>query len=170
MKRLVLVLVVSGVVAGLSDTVLNACGSKFLVASKGARYQRVLASIQPARILFYWPEDASTREEDRWNPAASEMLESAGHTVEVSWNDKTFLHAARGGHFEVLVLPIDDARRLRPDLEALSESSAVVPLLVLPTRSEYSRAREEYGVVMKLPTTSDKMLAALEMGRRSLTQ
>jgi hypothetical protein len=121
MKRLVLVLVVSGVVAGLSDTVLTACGSKFLVASKGARYQRVLASIQPARILFYWPEDASTREEDRWNPAASEMLESAGHTVEVSWNDKTFLHAARGGHFEVLVLPIDDARRLRPDLASHAE-------------------------------------------------
>ena len=172
MKRLLLfsVLVALGGLVGLSDAVLEACGSKFLVSSRGARYQRVLASIQPTSILFYWPEDTNTEEEDRWNPAAEEMLESVGHTVEVFSDDDAFLGAARGGGFDVLVLPIDEARRLKSDLAALPPDAAVVPLLMFPTRSQYSQAREEYGVVMKLPTTTDKMLAALERGRRSLTQ
>ena len=172
MKRLLLVLalVALGGLVGLSDAVLEACGSKFLVSSRGARYQRVLASIQPTSILWYWQQDEKTEEEDRWNPDAEEMLESVGHTVEVSYDDESFLSAARRGDFDVLVLPIDEARRLRPDLEALPVDSAVVPLLMFPTRSQYSQAREEYGVVMKLPTTTDKMLAAFEKGRRSVTQ
>ncbi len=170
MKKLFLVLVVVGGIVALSDAVLNACGSKFLVSSRGARYQRVLASIQPTSILFYWPEDATTEEEDRWNPAAEEMLESVGHTVEVSYDADAFLDAARDGGFDVLLLPIDEARRLQADLAALPPGPAVVPLLMFPTRSQYSQAREEYGVVMKLPTTTEKMLAALEKGRRSLTQ
>ena len=172
MKRLLLVLalVALGGLVGLSDAVLEACGSKFLVSSRGARYQRVLASIKPTSILFYWQQDANTKEEDRWNPDAEEMLESVGHTVEVTYDADAFMGAAREGGFDVLVLSIDEAKRLRPELAALSVDSAVVPLLMFPTRSQYSRAREEYGVVMKLPTTTDKMLAALERGRRSLTQ
>lgn len=170
MKKLFLVLLIFGGIVGLSDTVLNACGSKFLVSSKSGRYQRVLASIKPTSILFYWQQDGNTKEEDRWNPAAEEMLESVGHTVEVSYDADAFLDAAGDGGFDVLVLAIDEARRLQADLAALPPGPAVVPLLMFPTRSQYSQAREEYGVVMKLPTTTEKMLAALEKGRRSLTQ
>ena len=123
------------------------------------------------RQLFYWPQDASTSEEERWNPAAEEMLEeTAGHTVEVAFDDAEFLGAARTREFEVLVVPIDDANRLRTDLQPLSADSVVVPLLKFPTRREYTAAREEYGIVLKLPATSDKFLAALEKGRRALTQ
>ena len=166
-----LVLVALGGLAALGDAVLEACGSKFLVSSRGARYQRVLASIQPTTVLFYWPQDEGTPEEERWDPAAEERLEeTAGHTVEVAFDDAEFLSAARTGEFEVLVVPIDDAKRLRADLQPLSGDSAVVPLLMFPTRREYTTAREEYGIVLKLPTTSDKFLAALEKGRRTLTQ
>ncbi len=170
MKKLFLVLVVFGGIVGLSDAVLNACGSKFLVSGKGGRYQRVLASIRPTSILWYWQQDENTEEEDRWNPKAEKMLANAGHTVDVTYNADAFLGAAKNGAFDVLVLPIDEARRLQPELAALPPGSAVVPLLKFPTRRQYSQAREEYGVVMKLPTTTDKFLAALEKGRRSLTQ
>ncbi len=64
----------------------------------------------------------------------------------------------------------NDLSRVKSDLAALPPDAAVVPLLMFPTRSQYSQAREEYGIVMKLPTTTEKMLAALEKGRRSLTQ
>jgi hypothetical protein len=170
MKRLLLVLVALGGLVYLSDSVLEACGSKFLVSSRGARYQRVLASIEPTSILWYWQQDENTEEEDRWNPDAEKMLASVGHTVDVTYDADAFLGAARDGGFDVLLLPIDEARRLQPELTALPPGSAVVPVLQFPTRSQYSQAREEYGIVMKLPTTGEKMLAALEKGRRSLSQ
>ena len=81
MKKLLLLFVILGGLVVVSDTLLHACGSKFLVSSRGARYQRVLASIKPTNILFYWQQDEKTKEEDRWNPDAEKMLEDIGHTV-----------------------------------------------------------------------------------------
>ena len=168
MKKLLLALVISGGIVVVSDTFLHACGSKFLVSSRGARYQRVLASIKPTNILFYWQQDEKTKEEDRWNPDAEKMLVEIGHTVDVTHDADNFLGAARNGDFDVLVVPLDEARRLQREMASLSPDSAVLPILFFPTRSEYSQARREYDVVMKLPTTSPKFLAAIEKARRTV--
>ena len=168
MKKLLLLLVILGGVVVVSDTLIHACGSKFLVSSRGARYQRVLASIKPTNILFYWQQDENTKEEDRWNPDAKEMLEGIGHTVDVTYNADAFLGAAKNGDFDVLVVPLDEARKLEREMASLSPDSAVLPMLFFPTRSEYSQAREEYDVIMKLPSTTPKFLAALEKARRTV--
>ena len=96
------------------------------------------------------------------------MLEGIGHTVDVTHDADTFLGAAKNGEFDVLVIPIDEAKRLDREMASLSPNAAVLPILFFPTRSEYSAARREYDVVMKLPTTSDKFLAALEKARRTV--
>jgi hypothetical protein len=165
-KVLVVVLATLGGIAASSDTLLHACGAKFLVSSRGAHYQRVLASIQPTRVLWYWKQDDATKEEDRWNPDASKMMEEVGHTVDVAHDADAFLAAARDGDFDVLIVPIDEARRLRTGMASLPRESAVLPVMLFPTRSVYSEALQEFDVVLKLPTTSAKLLAALEKARR----
>jgi len=167
MKKLLVVLLVTvGGIAVTSDAALHACGAKFLVSSHGARYQRVLASLKPTRVLWYWEQDEETKDEDRWNPNASKMMEGVGHDVDVAHDADTFLAAARDGHFDVLIVPIDEARRLRPKLGSVALDSTVMPVLFFPTRSEYSGALQEFDIVLKLPTTSAKLLAALEKARR----
>ena len=168
MKKLLLLVVGLGGFAIVSDALLHACGSKFLVSSRGARYQRVLASIKPTDILFYWQQNEKTKEEDRWNPDAEAMLEEIGHTVDVTFDADAFLGVANNGDFDVLVVPLDEARRLKREIASSSPNAAVLPILYFPTRSEYSQARKEYDVVMKLPTTSAKFLAALEKARRTV--
>ncbi len=169
MKKLLLLFVILGGLVVVSDTLLHACGSKFLVSSRGARYQRVLASIKPTNILFYWQQDEKTKEEDRWNPDAEKMLEDIGHTVDVTFDADAFLGAAKNGDFDVLAIPLDEARKLHTEMASLSPDSAVLPILYFPTRSEYSQARREFDVVMKLPTTTPKFLAALEKARRTVS-
>ena len=117
-------------------------------------------------MLWYWQQNEGTEPEDRWNPSAERMMEEAGHTLDVAYDAEAFLAAARNGGFEVLIVPIDEARRLRPLVSSAAVDSAVLPLLFFPTRSEYSEAREEFAVVLKLPTTTNKLLAALEKARR----
>ncbi len=85
MKKLLFSLALLMGMASLGNAVLNACGAKFLVSSRGARYQRLLASIKPTRILIYWKQDENTKKEDRWNPEATKVLGKVGHSVEVAF-------------------------------------------------------------------------------------
>ncbi len=168
MKKLFLVLLIFGGIVGLSDAVLNACGSKFLVSSKGGRYQRLLASIKPTNILWYYQQDENTPEDERWDPDGAKFFEQVGHTLEVRFDADTFLAAAKNGDYDVLLVWIEQARSLQSDMASLAPDAAVLPILKFPTRSEYSAARKEFGIVMKLPTTSPKILAAIEKARRSV--
>ena len=168
MKKLLLFLVISGVTIGLSDALVKACGSKFLVSSKGARYQRILASIKPTNILWYYQQDENTPEDERWDPDGAKFFDQVGHTLEVSFDVDTFLAAAKNGDYDVLLMWIEQARSLQSEMASLSPDAAVLPILKFPTRSEYSAARKEWGIVLKLPTTSPKILAAIEKARRSV--
>ncbi len=168
-KLLVFLVVLAGVMVVVSrDAVLQACGSKFLVSSRGARYQRILASIKPTNILWFYEQDENTPEDERWNPDAKKWLNQVGHTLEVTFDADSFLGAAKNGEFDVLLVQIEEARELQSEMAALAPNAAVVPILTFPIRSEYSAARNEFGIVMKLPTTSPKFLAAIEKARRSV--
>lgn len=170
MRRLVLALVCV-VTVGLiatGDAVLHACGAKFLVSSRGARYQRVLANIESTSILWYYEEDPTAPEDEQWDPAVEEWLAGVGHTVEVAFDVDTFLGAAKNGDFDVILIHIDQARELQDQIAALEPDAAMVPILTLPSRSQYTAAREEFGIVMKMPTTSPKFLAGIEKARRTV--
>lgn len=167
MRRWLLFLVVplAAVLAG--EAWLHACGAKFLVSSRGARYQRVLASIQPTRILWYYEDDEDAPEDERWNPDTEKWLNQIGHSLETVTDADAFLSAANQGDFDVMLIHIEDARELENQIVRLDTQAALLPILEFPTRSEYSAARKEYGIVMKFPTTSPKFLAAVEKARRS---
>ena len=168
MKKLLLLFVVSVVILGLGDTVLNACGSKFLVSSKGARYQRILASIKPTNILWYYEQDENTPEDEQWDTDSEKWFDQVGHTLEVTFDVDTFLAAAKNGDYDVVMLHVEEAKILQSQIASLAPDAAVLPILKFPTRSVYSAARKEWGIVLKFPTTSPKFLAAIEKARRSV--
>ena len=168
MKKLLVFLVILAGVAVSGDAVLQACGSKFLVSSRGARYQRILASIKPTNILWYYEQDENAPEDEQWNPDTGKWLNQIGNTLELTVDADSFLGAAKNGEFDVLLVNIEEARELQTEMASLAPDAAVLPILMFPTRSQYSEARKEFGIVMKLPTTSPKFLAAIEKARRSV--
>ena len=168
MKRVLLFVAVLGGIAISTDALLHACGAKFLVSSRGARYQRILASIKPTSILWFYEQSEDTPEDERWNPDSEKWLNQVGHSLEVTFDADSFLGAAKNGDFDVLLVRIEDARELHSEMASLAPDAAIVPILKFPTRSEYTQARKEYGIVMKLPTTSPKFLAAIEKARRTV--
>jgi len=159
---------VLGVTAMVGDTWLHACGAKFLVSSRGARYQRVLASIEPTSILWYYVEDEDAPEDEQWNPDTAKWLKQIGHSLQRVTDADAFLGAAKSGDFDVMLVHIEEARELQNQIALSGTNAALLPILEFPTRSEYSEARKEFGIVMKFPTTSPKFLAAIEKARRSV--
>ena len=159
-------ILIAGLVC-LGNSLITACGSKFLVGSKGVRHQFLLASIKPTRILVYWEQDENTGEENRWNPAATEAMEEAGHEVEVAFGAEGFMKAASEGEFEVVMTTLVDARELRTEVESVSPNSVFLPVLYFPSRKELSRAKKEFGNALKYPTTVRTLLTAVEKSRKA---
>ena len=162
-KYLVLAALCAGAVS-VTDGALDACGSKFLVSSRGVRYQRLLASVHPTSILVYWHQDASTPKEDRWSPKVQEALEKVGHRIEVTFDRDGLRRAARKGKFDVVMMRIEQARALKDELASLADTS-LLPIAHFPTRREYSAAKKEFGTVLKTPTTMSGLLRAVEKSR-----
>lgn len=168
MRRILLSLLVLPTVAGLTDPVIEACGSKFLVGSKAARYQRMQAVSNPATILVYWRQDADTPAEDRWDPEFESVLENVGYTTNVTTDADAFRNmVGKGDSHIVMIKGLDEARMLRGDVKALSPDSAILPFVYFPTRSELSQAKKDFDHVLKLPATMRQFLSVVEKSRKS---
>lgn len=167
MRRLQLLCLVLAGTAFLTDPVLDACGSKFLVGARSARYQRLLVTMNPARILWYYEEKQDTPEDERWDPEFEAYMEKVGHTIEVAGSFDELRSAMRAGKFDIVILEIDYARELRSELESLSPGSVLLPVLEFPSRPEYSKAKREFGTVLKFPSTESGILSTIEKAQQA---
>ena len=171
MKKLLFYSALAVAIAASSVAVVEACGSKFLVGGESSpRFARVLAGIQPTRILFYWPQDDQTAEEDQWNLNLEKLLTDVGHTVEVTFDADAFRHAAQGGGFDVVVAAAQVARQMKAEVESLLPDTAFLVVSHLKTRSEFSEVKREFGTdnVIRTPNTTAAFLSAVERSRRTV--
>lgn len=167
MKRLFLVIVLLATVVAVTDPVLEACGTKYLLGVRSARYQRLQTTPHPAKILWYYEDDENASEEERWNPDNLKPLVKVGHTIERVRNPDELRDELRGGSFDIVIMGIEHARELGVIVENLSPDSVLLPALVFPTRPDYSKAKREFENVLKLPTTLDGMLSTLDEAQRT---
>ena len=144
---------------GASEALVQACGSKFLVNSRSSvALMRVKANTDPTSLLVYWQQDDETKDEDKWSDNATKFLEEVGHTVTVTFDADTFLAATRDSDFKVLMVSVDEARRLKADIEAASSDAVILPMLFTPTRTERRAAEKEFDRYLSLPTRVDEFL------------
>ncbi len=151
----------------VGDFVLDACGSKFLVGARSARYHRLQMTMNPASILWYYEEGPDTPEDERWDPEFEAWMEKIGHTIELAGDPDELRSAMLGGKFDIVILDIDFAREQRTELESLAVDAVLLPTLLFPTRSEYSKAKREFGTVLKYPATMGGLLSAIDKAQRS---
>lgn len=166
MKRLLLVMALLAAVAAVGNPVIDACGTKYLLGARSARYQRLQISPHPAKILWYYEEDENTPEEERWDPENLEPLLKAGHTIERARDADELRSALRAESFDLVIIEIGEARKLGGIVESLSPDSVLLPAMEFPSRPEYARAKREFGNVLKFPTTMDGMLSTLDKAQR----
>ena len=96
---------------GISSGELLACGDKFLVASRGTRYQRAGQARQAASILIYLPPSSTMPK--AFERVSEDVTRKAGYRV-ISVSNATELdQALRQGGWDLLLADLADSPDVR---------------------------------------------------------
>jgi hypothetical protein len=146
---------------GISSGELLACGDKFLVASRGTRYQRAGQARQGASILVYM--HATSTIPKAFEKVSEDVTKKAGYRVTWVANANELDQALRQGGWDVLLADLADS----PDVRGRVKSSGpdaplLVPVAYGVTGTQIAQAKKEYQRVLKGPIKTYAFLAAMD--------
>jgi hypothetical protein len=113
MSRIALLIVVMVLSASTLYPVAKACGDKFLMVGRGARFQRAYASIYPGKVLIYTRPSADVKAAIR-DPRLHKALRQAGHSVSVMEDWALLEQALKTVSVDVVLVDVREAERLEP--------------------------------------------------------
>ena len=160
MRRLIVPAAVLTVCVQLCVPVLEACGAKFLAVTSSARLQRARHTTRPATILLY-QHDSDTGVAE-FMAKLQNVLTGVGHKVTLVTSEAALFDAAAGSEYKLVMMQLDEARRLRSDLQSRSPRAVILPMKSFVTRPERARLKQEFGRVVELPTTDRQLFSVVE--------
>jgi hypothetical protein len=92
--------------------VARACGDKFLMVGRGARFQRAYASVYPGNVLIYARSSTDPKAAIR-DPQLHKALRQAGHSVSVIEDWTLLEQALRTVPVDIVLVDVAEASRLR---------------------------------------------------------
>jgi hypothetical protein len=116
MSRSVLILMVAVGVTALSP-LLEACGDKFLLVGRGARFQRVYASVYPGKVLIFARPSTDAKAAIR-DPQLHKALRQAGHAVSVIEDWALLEQAMKTVPVDLVLVDVGEAERLQKVMTA----------------------------------------------------
>lgn len=163
MKRMLAVVAVVTMLVQFGTTLLEACGAKFLVATGSAFLQRSQRTRHPANILLY----QHTRDADvvEFVTKLRVMLRDMGHQVTIAESEAQLRDAANGS-INVVMLKLDEARRLKPTIRSTLPNAAILPMDALVTQPVIVLAKQEFGRMLVLPATTKEVFSTVEASYR----
>jgi hypothetical protein len=97
--------------------VTDACGDKFLMIGRGAKFQRAYASVYPGKVLIYARPSTDAKAAIR-DPQLHKALRQAGHAVSVIEDWALLEQALKGVPVDVVLADVAEATRLQTALAA----------------------------------------------------
>ena len=145
--------------AGLSDDLI-ACGDKFLVTSRGTRFQRAAVARQPAKILVY-AGPTSTLPKALEKVMVDDTLRKAGYQPTSVSAPADLDRALRQGGWDLVLADLGDSSALKARLQG-SGAPLLVPVVHNATGTEIAQAKKDYQRVLKGPFKSQAFLEAID--------
>jgi hypothetical protein len=163
MRRFIVLVAVFTLWVPAGTTLLEACGAKFLVATGSALWQRSQRSTHPANILVY--QHSRDAEVVEFVAKLRTMLAAMGHHVTVA-DGQQALSDASAGHYNLVMLELNEARRLKTSIESKLPNAAILPMDALVTQPVIARAKQDFGRMLVLPATSREVFSTVEAAYR----
>jgi hypothetical protein len=166
MFRTVLVVVAMAIGVATLTPALQACGDKFLMVGRGAKFQRVYASINPGRVLIYARPATNNKAAIR-DPQLHKALRQAGHSVSVIEDWELLEQALKTVPVDVILVDVKEADRIRsvvskaashPEALYVAGPSGVPPDMICKLKETDRAVRflDEVENVMKARTRRSK--------------
>jgi hypothetical protein len=126
---------------------LNACGDKFLRVGRSARYKHY-AAVHPASILIYAPANSTSKGIQEFEA----VLKRAGHKPRSVKNGTGLAEVFATAKYDVVIAAYADTGRIRNELNAVSATPRVLPVLDNPTKAVAAEVANEYPFCIRLHT------------------
>jgi hypothetical protein len=162
MKRLCALVAALTIWVPLGTTLLDACGAKFLVATGSVFWQRSQRTPHPAKILVY--QHSRDAEVVEFVAKLRAMLKEMGHEVTVADSEAGLL--GRSGEYNVVMLALSEARRLKSGITAGMPQTKILPIKAFPNQPEIALARQEFGRLLVLPAAPKEVFSTVEAAHR----
>ena len=160
MKRRLLTAGIFLVLIYVAATDLLACGDKFLVPSRGRRFELTPAARQQAAVLLY-VNPRSSLPIMFTKLAVDPALRKAGYRPTVVESAEEFTQILRQHSWDVVLVDLLDSTAA--DFSDAAGSAVVVPVAMNPTSSDFANARKKYATIVKSPTRSQTFVEALDV-------
>jgi hypothetical protein len=160
MRRLTFILTFS-VGVFLAGSWVLACGDKFVVLGRGARFQRINASLHPASILIYMNPRSHVPAADKEFQLQS-TLKLAGHKAAVVEDRSGLDRALKSGKYDLVLSDLSDAAMVEPQAQAAASKPAVIPVVYNPTGAELVAAEKQYSCIVKASQKNHDLLAVID--------
>ena len=135
-------------VASAGAGLVEACGAKFLLATKNVMNQKMQRAASLGRVLVYqYADDPEERPEDVAESAAElrRLLEGVGHSVVVASDEGALRDLVTGDGVDVVMMGPETALRLKADLAAWSPGTPILPVALYPTSAQRAQLKDEFG-------------------------
>jgi hypothetical protein len=147
-------------VAALPAAEALACGDKFVVPGRRARFSDQLVVRRSAAVLFY-VRPGSALDGTLQRASVEARLRKAGYRPTLVTSEPGLGRALRGGAWDVVVVELTDG----PDIARRASSgppTTVLPVVYGVERAALDQARQQYRHVLKSPSSDRAFLKALD--------
>jgi hypothetical protein len=139
---------------------LFACGDKFLVISRGTRFQRSSSARSAADILIY-ASSASTLPTSLARIQRDDSLRKAGYRPVIVENTNELDQALKQGAWSLLIADLPEARVIRDRIRGLN-APMILPVALSPTGTEIAEAKKDFQRIVKGPIKSQAFLMEID--------
>jgi hypothetical protein len=140
--------------------VAEACGDKFLMVGRGAKFQRAYASVYPGKVLIYAKPTTDAKAAIR-DPQLHKALRQAGHAVSVIEDWALLEQALKSVPVDVVLVDVTEASRLE-SLVAASSSHPEALYVAFPNAVNSTAAPQQVACRLKSSDRSLKYLDEIE--------
>lgn len=161
MRKSAVTVFVSILLLQQATTGLEACGDKFLLVGRGAKFRQAYAAIYPATIVIFAQAQRSTAKAIR-DPRFQADLKTAGHRVSVVEDERALAHAVESERVDLILTDVADAERVAKQADGAPTHPRVLPVMFEPTKEQAKAVEERYQCRLTASDRSGRYLAAID--------
>src|SRR5262245_35997417 len=142
-----------------TTNLILACGDKFLISSRGTRYQKAPIKREPNAILI-WANPDSELAKGLADARVDETLRQVGYRPTTVASTAELDSALNRGAWDLVIVSIADAQDVSKRFQ--SNAPMLLPIALHPTDSQMKQAKNQYDVVFKGPVKRASFLDAVD--------
>jgi hypothetical protein len=148
---------------------LQACGDKFVLVGRGAKFRQAYAAIYPASIIVFAQPMRGAAKAIR-DPRLQADLKLAGHRVTVAEDERAFARALESDRVDLVLTDAADADHVAQEASSVPAKPRVLPVMFEPSKADEKAIEARYQVHLTSSDRSIRYLAAIDDAMKARVQ